>query len=473
MAKHGTRKTTKRGGKRITPGRGRVSASAAAEGQILAWMDDPMGAGPPITVAAPAMPGAPLATAIVGRQPAPALYAQKTPKFRYWTAAEVLRRAALFWAALLPSGQDWELGKTLPVKLDAGRDLNANYDRRRLNFYHERVDGTVYYSGESPDVVAHELGHAVLDAIKPQLWDTMSIEVAAFHEGFGDMSAMLSALQLQPFRQIVLAQTGGNINRSSSLSRLAEQLGYAIRKVSPNSAEPDCLRNAANGWIYRDPTQLPQSGPASQLTQEPHSFSRVFSGAFLDMLSGMLLAVSTKPTEGDLAQVSQDAARLLVRAVIGAPVVNRFYESVAKGLAAQAQSQFGGKYADTVRGAFVRRNILPATMAVATTSLQALATAGPAEPVMHSLPGSALGLPAETVHFLAPADAVTTARVGAGVPGDSARAFVERLIQRLHVDVGGTRMAMATHPSRVRRSHRLVRRRDGVFIERQFFDCGF
>jgi hypothetical protein len=57
------------------------------------------------------------------------------------------------------------------------------------------------------------MGHAILDAIKPQLWDAASQEIPAFHESFGDMSAILSALQLQPLRLAVLQETSGRIYR--------------------------------------------------------------------------------------------------------------------------------------------------------------------------------------------------------------------------------------------------------------------
>jgi hypothetical protein len=44
-------------------------------------------------------------------------------------------------------------------------------------------------------VVCHELGHAILDALKPQLFNVASTEAGAFHEAFGDISAILCALQ--------------------------------------------------------------------------------------------------------------------------------------------------------------------------------------------------------------------------------------------------------------------------------------
>ena len=71
--------------------------------------------------------------------------------------------------------------------------------------------GVTYFSAESPDVACHEMGHAVLDAVRPQLWNAQSIEAAAFHESFGDMTAILSALQVPSFAQPVFNETHGNL----------------------------------------------------------------------------------------------------------------------------------------------------------------------------------------------------------------------------------------------------------------------
>src|SRR5258706_6652641 len=126
------------------------------------------------------------------------------------------------------------------------------------------------------------MGHVVLDAVRPQLWDAKSVEVAAFHESFGDMSSILSALQLPSVRSATILDTGGKLYRSSGLSRLAEQLGWAIRQRQPADVDSDCLRNAVNPFFYQDPQTLPPKGPASQISTEPHSFSRIFTGAFFE-----------------------------------------------------------------------------------------------------------------------------------------------------------------------------------------------
>src|SRR5262249_27765546 len=149
---------------------------------------------------------------------------------------------------LLPPQTRWSTNSVpMRVSLVSGQDLNAFYARNAgLRFFQETVRNLQIFSGESPDVVCHELGHAVLDALKPQLFNAASTEVASFHESFGDMSAILCALQLPSVREKVLQETQGRLNVNSRLSRLAEQLGWGIRQLSPTAVDPDCLRNAAN-----------------------------------------------------------------------------------------------------------------------------------------------------------------------------------------------------------------------------------
>src|SRR5947209_18569015 len=250
--------------------RGKARAAAAEakpKGVVNAWEQDPGDGAQPsggqvIQRPVPVLREQPFSIRIVNPASAPEAkpHSPGTADFRYWTVAEALRRGADFWGALLP-GASWDVGSILPVDVGFGIDLNAFYDREGLKFFHGSAAGRTVFSGESPDVVCHELGHAILDSLKPQLFDAASIEVAAFHESFGDMSAILSALQLPSLREGVLAETGGVLRRASRLSRLAEQLGWAIRQSVPSAVEPDCLRNAVNTFFYRDPDTLPTMAP--------------------------------------------------------------------------------------------------------------------------------------------------------------------------------------------------------------------
>src|SRR2546425_1031979 len=457
---------------------------------ILGWEDDPSSGGQPISRSAPNLGARPLPLAINAPQPPPREYNRGTPEFRYWAAAEGLRRAADFWGVLVPPGTTWQPGDPLRIGLDQGEDLNAYYDRKGLSFFHAQIDGTKVFSGESPDILCHEEGHAVLDAMKPELWDAMSAEVAAFHESFGDMSAILSALQLPSFRQAILVETGGKLSRTSRLSRLAEQLGWAIRQSRPDLVDPDCLRNAANSFFYQPPESLPPSAPATMLSSEPHSFSRVFTGGFFEALSYMLEKQSASPSDGDLLQVSQDAGRLLVRAIPASPVVPDFYSQVAAHLIAADAQLLNGKYGDGLKSAFVRRGVLTLESAAITARAVGAggngglsAAGGPARTLPRvAIGGDAYGFPGqrlllhlagETKRF-----AVTSAAFDLGpvATPDSERAgrfFVEYLLRRGRLDLGehGDPETRVAHSGR-RKTHRLLEQPEGLLVQRLFFDCG-
>jgi hypothetical protein len=94
-----------------------------------------------------------------------------SPGFRYWAAADSPRRAADFWGEIRGQDAPWNqsVGAQLPVDLDHGEDFNAYYDRQGLKFFHGVVGAQTFYSGDSPDVVCHESGHAVLDSVQPLL----------------------------------------------------------------------------------------------------------------------------------------------------------------------------------------------------------------------------------------------------------------------------------------------------------------
>lgn len=463
----------------------KTAKAAKAKATIQTWQTDPMGGLPVLQRPAPPLPGKPLATKIIAPATAPPaqIHTQGTANFRYWTAAEALRRAAAFWSAAGVKAWHREVGATLPVRLDDGVDLNAYYARtdfpaedikQGLSFFHDTVRDAAtgrqvtVFSGESPDVVAHELGHAVLDTLKPVLFEIASIEAAAFHESFGDMSAILTALQLPTVRQAVLEETDGNLRRNSSVSRVAEQLGFALRQRSPASVDRDSLRNAANAFLYVDPLTLPSTGPASQLTRAPHNLSRVFTGAFLEALGGMVLTQAADPGSDDIEQATADMGRLLARAIVAAPVSSRFFQSVAEQLVLADSALFAGKYAEALSSAFVRRNLMPvgafaapgaftvaparaAAMAArhsaATGGRRAAPAAGREDAVRIGIDGGVLGLGVKTLFVCAPSvdDAggpplsmmagMAARDVTGAMRGNELQAFCEALIVRGRVSM--------------------------------------
>jgi len=492
----------------LAVGRGGVRGVTAADAptqQIYGWEDDPGTDDPPLVPPelrdVPNLALAPLQMATPNQAtPEPRAYDPGTAEFRYWVAADSAERGATFWRAILPQGTNWQPGATLDLLLDEGQDFNAFYDRRALNFFHGTAAGKTVFSCESPDIVCHEEGHAILDAVRPELFDAGSIEAAAFHESFGDMSAILVALQLPTLRSGVLVETGGDLSRNSRLSRLAEQLGWAIRQFAPDAVDPDCLRNASNSFFYTNPEALPSDAPAASLSSEPHSFSRVFTGAFLEALAGGFRVVSPQQTELDLQAVSVDFGRLLIGAALVAPVVPEYMSQVAAAMIAVDAGSPGasaGKYADVLKSAFVRRGILSAqsatgitpsnaaSMLAAPRPFAAAAAAGAARVLPQiAISAAEYGLGDKPLLVRAAAEprrfAVGAASFGVGptTPSNSehaARAFVEDLMQRGSIDTQAVAMMgfarPVVHPHTLK-THKLVPTPNGLELTRILFDCG-
>ena len=478
----------------------KTPARRAPQAKILSWSDDPgspdSGFEPMRLPVSRASRGK-LVVRILDTEPAMSEYPLGTGEFRYWVAAEALARGVGFWSKLVPRGTGWvpQIGAELKVKLDKGENLNAYYDRSEgLAFYHATAGGRTVYTAESPDVVLHELGHAVLDSIRPQLYHGASIEGAAFHESFGDMSALLCSLQLERVRADVIAATSGDLSRSSRLSRVAEQLGWAIRQAHPDSVDPDCLRNAANSLFYRDPATLPPRAPASALSSQEHSFSRVFTAAFLTTIAGMFRKQATHD-KASLKKVSVDAGQLLVDAILSSPVVPSYYSQLAAHLVAADARRFQGRYTDVIKSAFVRQGILALdaattaslTEAPATTPRRGIAASAPAsvDPttlLRVSFSGARYGLqgelrcesPAENKRYGVAGAALSLGSVDTPSHDRAAELFIEDLFRRGRIDIGdhGTADRTLENPYS-RKTHELQESEGALLLTRRHFDCGF
>ncbi|MER9331154.1 hypothetical protein [Mesorhizobium sp. M0488] len=462
------------------------NAKAEASKSVSVWEDDP-GTGILVSRPIPDLSKKPLAFGFPEPAPKPGVYPPGAADFRYWTAAEALRRGADFWSVRVPLTK-WQVGATLKVILDEGDDLNAYYDREALNFFHSPSRTGTVYSGESPDVVCHEMGHAVLDSFKPELWDVGSQEVAAFHESFADISAILSAIQLPSLRISILHDTGGRLYRNSRLSRLAEQIGAAIRAQRPDAVDADCLRNAVNSFAYQDPSTLPNSAPAAQLSSEPHSFSRVFTGAFFESLGTALSAKAqdpTMPTEAELLSVASDLAGILISAIKASPVVSNWYAQVAANMVIAA-GPVDARYPPIIKAIYVRRLILSLHSAASIASVPTARAAGPAAAAAQedlaetALPAVDYGIngvlfvrtPSQRDHFVALSAAGDLSPVQPLSAATAAQMFVDDLFSRGRVDYDDVVLPEARlDHGRKLKSHRLVTTPGGARLDRLLFDC--
>jgi len=165
-------------------------------------------------------------------------------------------------------------GNRLIVVPHAGYGKNAYYDRKSksLQFYYFDHEGKRVYTCLSTDIVNHEFGHAVLDGIRPYLFNSSLVETGAFHEFLGDLTAILILLRNNEFRRKIAELTDGDLSKAKHLAHIAEQFGEAV------VGQP-YLRNA------RDPMKM--SGIKDG--DGPHKVSQVLTGAMFDIL----LALST------------------------------------------------------------------------------------------------------------------------------------------------------------------------------------
>jgi len=119
------------------------------------------------------------------------------------------------------------------------RDANAFYDPQKkailfgyfesaANVNESNMPGGAVFTCLSPDIVAHEVTHAILDSIHPRFIENTNPDVPAFHEAFSDLVALLQRFTIPQLVEHQIAQTKGNLGEFSFLGELATQLGNAL-----------------------------------------------------------------------------------------------------------------------------------------------------------------------------------------------------------------------------------------------------
>lgn len=170
---------------------------------------------------------------------------------------------------------DWAFGsEQLLVVPRAGEWANAFYDRgtRSLQFFSfPDVAGKRVHTGLSRDVVAHECGHALLDAVVPSLYDSSTPQSVAIHEAVADLIAVIMALDSARLRQAVLALSGNSLSGPNAFNNIAEEFGMA----RPGA---DGMGRTALRALQNDSTLETLAG------ERPHVLSTLLSAIFHDTL---------------------------------------------------------------------------------------------------------------------------------------------------------------------------------------------
>jgi hypothetical protein len=258
-----------------------------------------------------------------------------------------------------PNVNHWAATQTLYVQPRAGVQFNAYYDRSGLRFFYAKdpVMNKVVYAADSRDVVAHELGHAILDAYRPDLYNVQAMEIWAFHEGWADVHSILDSLH---YDAVIDRLVGVNLRQSNFATRLAEEMGRAIYDLTRGRMghSATALRDAVNQFMYTEPERLPTQGRDDQLLSEPHSFGRVWLGAWWDLFCSIYsIEMETTDLRTALVNTRDILFKYSLDSLSLAPATVRFYDAMARAMLVVDKAN-GYKYNGVMNQVFLNRGIL-------------------------------------------------------------------------------------------------------------------
>lgn len=209
--------------------------------------------------------------------------------------------------------------------------LGAEYDRNAkcLKFSSITLNddsSEIIYTCASPDIVAHETAHAVLDSIAPDLMGDYAIEphCLALHESIADLTALFLTLTMDSLRHAVLERTKGDLRKPNEFWWIAEQYGAAFSQANMQQYLRDLSQRAS--LKVGDKDKVSETGNIYDL-------SLVFSNAIFDALITEYEATIVDLTGGDdsksfsntgeaLHIASRKLRRMLFRALDYLPASN-------------------------------------------------------------------------------------------------------------------------------------------------------
>lgn len=288
----------------------------------------------------------PLPTDVEARQDGAFVFAPSDPltgaTTAFYAASKVIEAADRWAGRTVGWGKNGQI-TVIPYKF-VTHFFNAYFDGRdkTLNLGSlgnvDAEKGIVPYSGEVPgweikvenllidasrsrDIVAHEAGHAVLDALKPGMRYGMGM---AFNEGFSDVVAFLTAFDDPDVVARVLEETGGDLSKSNEASRVAEVVGAAVSRYKNDDTSDDDQRymrsvrselTMKDTGLAADARDIPGMGFSP--LRSPHRIGEIVSGMAYDLFVALYdqwVAAGETP-EVAIATAKETVGALIVRAM--------------------------------------------------------------------------------------------------------------------------------------------------------------
>lgn len=262
----------------------------------------------------------------------------------------VVRQVLNMYERLLDATIKWAWNidnNTDPLKLSPhdNKGKKAFYDRtlKAIKFeYFYVVDSHPFFSCRSSDIVSHETGHAILDALKPK-WGTTESgsnpppQAGALHESIGDLTSIFYILSQFDLVDYIIVETKSDLHfQKNILATWSEQL-KDLPDIGP--------RNADNNLTIQ------------QAGFSVHKLSQVFTGAIYDCLSDIFEAmrdVSKRSDAESLYLAGRYMFKLLVDSILDSPDDDINFAILANIIIKKAQPE----YQDFIKNHFKVRDIL-------------------------------------------------------------------------------------------------------------------
>lgn len=141
-------------------------------------------------------------------------------------------------------GREPEYSFAGPLRIEpyAFEQANACYDRERralsFGWFACGADacgsrrGTLTFTAAAQDIIIHEMTHALLDGLRPNLLVPTNRDVLAFHEGFADLVAIFARFSQRELVQHCIAESRGDIN-DEALIAIGRQFGRDLQRKGP------------------------------------------------------------------------------------------------------------------------------------------------------------------------------------------------------------------------------------------------
>lgn len=250
----------------------------------------------------------------------------------------------------------------LLVDANHGDEANAFYheQERMLGFHTFERDGVTVSTAQSADIVSHEAAHAVLDGLRDLYNESFGMVPNAFHESFGDIVAILVALHDESLMRRLLEWTEGDMRMSSFVTAIAEELIDVLKNQSVSALHKQTiyLRNALNSFkaVPFDDLRFQPPNPEVELGRQEHNYSRVFTGAFYNILAGIYETLREKdklPSNIALHRARDIGGTLLITAIELGPVGEFNLCDMALAFVSADLLRYKGRYRDLLRYVFV------------------------------------------------------------------------------------------------------------------------